>query len=80
MSPVRAKKYKPGEYVLAPKEKQQQDKDLTAKGEKPSVYLDYPVDVRDYELLDLFNWQDQVKDMISSLEWKGNHLIKVTSL
>lgn len=45
------------------------DRDLLAKGEKPSVYFDFPVDVSDYELIDLFNWQDEVKDMISQLEF-----------
>jgi len=29
--------------------------------------LDFPVDVADYELIDLFNWQEEVKDMISQL-------------
>jgi len=42
---------------------------LLARGEKPEVYLDFPVDVADYELIDLFNWQDEVKDMISQLEF-----------
>ena len=31
--------------------------------------LDFPVDVADYELIDLFNWQDEVKDMTSQLEF-----------
>lgn len=61
--------YRPGEYVVASQNKWQMDKDLYAKGEKPSVYLDFPVDVTDFELIDLFNWQDEVKDMISQLEF-----------
>ena len=63
------KDYRPGQFVLAPQGKFELDRDLLAKGEKPSVYLDFPVDVSDYELIDLFNWQDQVKDMISQLEF-----------
>lgn len=61
--------YVPGQYVLASDNKKQLDKDLLAKGEKPSVYLDFPVDIRDYEIIDLFNWQEEVKDMISQIEF-----------
>ena len=63
------KEYKAGEYVVASQKQFQLDWDLIAKGEKPSVFLDFPVDVADYELIDLFNWQDEVKDMISQLEF-----------
>ncbi|MDI6880971.1 MAG: hypothetical protein QMD16_16700, partial [Desulfitobacteriaceae bacterium] len=63
------KEYKAGKYVVASQKQFQLDRDLLAKGEKPSVYLDFPVDVADYELIDLFNWQDEVKDMISQLEF-----------
>ena len=58
-----------GEYVVASQKQFQLDWDLIARGEKPSVFLDFPVDVADYELIDLFNWQDEVKDMISQLEF-----------
>ncbi len=61
-------KYVPGEYILASDKDRQLDKDLFAKGEKPSVYLDFPVDIKDYEIIDLFNWQEEVKDMISQIE------------
>jgi len=62
-------KYIPGEYVIASDKKRILDKDLIAKGEKPSVYLDFPIDVKDYELVDLFNWQEEVKDMVSQMEF-----------
>lgn len=61
--------YRPGEYVLALDIKRKLDKDLLAKGEKPSVYLDFPIDIKDYEIIDLFNWQEEVKDMISQMEF-----------
>lgn len=61
--------YTPGGYVVAPKNKWQMDKDLYAKGEKPQVYLDFPIEAADFELIDLFNWQDEVKEMISQLEF-----------
>ncbi|QNO14097.1 DEAD/DEAH box helicase [Alkalicella caledoniensis] len=63
------KDYKPGQMVLGPKGQMQLDFDLLAKGEKPQIYLDFPISVTDYELIDLFNWQDEVKDMISQMEF-----------
>jgi superfamily II DNA or RNA helicase len=63
------KDYRSGQMVLAPGKQMELDRDLLARGEKPEVYLDLPVDVTDDELIDLFNWQDEVKDMISQLEF-----------
>ncbi|TDT46068.1 DEAD/DEAH box helicase [Fonticella tunisiensis] len=62
-------KYRPGEYVLAPENLRKLEKDLLFKGEKPEVYLDFPVYAADYEPIDLFNWQDEVKDLISQIEF-----------
>ena len=39
------------------------------QGEKPEAWLDVPIDVSDYEIIDLFNWQNSVKDMISQIEF-----------
>jgi len=63
------KEYRPGEWVLAPHQQMELDRNLLVKGEKPAVYLDFPIGITDYELIDLFNWQDEVKDMISQLEF-----------
>ena len=63
------KEYRAGEYVVASQQQFELDRDLIAKGEKPSVFLDFPLDVTDYQLIDLFNWQDEVKGMISQLEF-----------
>lgn len=63
------KDYRPGQLVLAPHKQMELDWDLLAKGEKPEVYLDFPVDVADYELIDLFNWHEEVANMISQLEF-----------
>ena len=63
------KEYRPGQMVLAPKKQMELDADLLARGEKPEIWLDFPINVADYELIDLFNWQDEVKDMISQLEF-----------
>lgn len=61
--------YHPGGLVLAPHKQLEFDRDLLARGEKPAVYLDFPVDVTDYELIDLFNWQEEAANMISQLEF-----------
>lgn len=62
-------KYLPGEYIAAPGHLKKLDADLLAKGEKPEVYLDFPVYAADYEPVELFNWQEKVKDYISQLEF-----------
>ena len=62
-------KYQPMAYVLAPENKRQLDQDMLFQGEKPEAWLDVPIDVSDYEIIDLFNWQNSVKDMISQIEF-----------
>lgn len=62
-------KYQPMAYVLAPENKRKLDQDMLFKGEKPEAWLDVPIDVSDYEIIDLFNWQNSVKDMISQIEF-----------
>lgn len=61
-------KYQPMAYVLAPENKRKLDQDMLFHGEKPEAWLDVPIDVSDYEIIDLFNWQNSVKDMISQIE------------
>lgn len=65
----RLKDYRPGEYVVAPKRIREQENDLYAKGEKPEALLDWPVDATDYELVDIFNWQEEAAGMISQMEF-----------
>jgi len=62
-------KYRPFEYVLAPEDLRRQEDKMLMVGEKPAVYLDLPVDVTDYEYVELFNWQDKVSNMVSQLEF-----------
>ena len=62
-------KYQPMAYVLAPENKRKLDQDMLFQGEKPEAWLDVPIDVSDYEIIDLFNWQSSVKDMISQIEF-----------
>ena len=60
--------YRPGELVLAPKGLRGADQALFARGDRPTALIDFPVSVMDYETVDLFNWQDEAKDMISQIE------------
>ena len=62
-------KYQPMAYVLAPENKRKLDQDMLFQGEKPEAWLDVPIGVSDYEIIDLFNWQNSVKDMISQIEF-----------
>lgn len=62
-------KYVPGAYVVASDKQRKLDEDLFRKGDKPVAYLDFPVNPEDYELIELFDWQNEVKDLISELEF-----------
>jgi len=60
--------YHPGGTVLGPKGSIHWENEMFAKGEKPDALIDYPVHALDFETVDLFNWQDQAKDMVSQME------------
>ena len=63
------KEYQPGRLAVAPGAKKTAEADLYAKGEKPEALIDWPVDALDYELVDIFNWQEEAQGMISQLEF-----------
>ena len=63
------KEYKPGALVLGKKEQRAAEATLYAKGEKPIALIDYPVDAKDYELVDIFNWQEEAAGMVSQMEF-----------
>lgn len=60
--------YVPGGLVLGTKHGIKWDKDMFKKGEKPQALIDFPVHATDYELIELFNWQETAKNMVSQLE------------
>ena len=60
--------YRPGGLVLGTKHGIAWDEMMFAKGEKPEAIIDYPVHVADIEPIDLFNWQEQAKGMLSFME------------
>lgn len=63
------KDYRPGKLVLAPKSQRAAEDGLYAQGEKPEALIDWPVDATDYELVDIFNWQEDASGMISQMEF-----------
>ena len=60
--------YVPGGLVLGTKHGIKWDKEMFRKGEKPEVLVDYPVHTMDYEVIDIFNWQDKANEMYSEME------------
>lgn len=63
------KEYKQGGLVLAPTDMKMADAELYRQGEKPDIIIDYPVNAVDYELINIFNWQDEVVGMLSQQEF-----------
>lgn len=63
------KDYHAGATVLGKKGQREAEAALYEKGEKPEVIIDYPVDATDYEVVDIFNWQEEAAGMISQMEF-----------
>ena len=63
------RKYRAGELVLSPWDKRMAEGALYDRREKPAALLDWPIDAMDYELVDVFNWQDEAEGMISQMEF-----------
>ena len=59
--------YIAGGLVLGTKHGIKFDHDMFRQGKKPEVLVDYPVHMTGFETIDLFNWQDKAKDMISQI-------------
>ena len=63
------KDYHVGGTVLGRKGDREAEAELYAKGERPEAVIDYPVDATDYEIVDIFNWQEEAAGMISQMEF-----------
>ena len=61
------RKYRAGELVLSPRDKRAAEAELYDRREKPAALLDWPVDATDYELVDVFNWQEEAEGMVSQM-------------
>lgn len=63
------KEYRPGQSAVAPSAQKAAEAELYARGEKPEALIDWPVDATDYELVDIFNWQEEAEGMVSQMEF-----------
>ena len=59
--------YVPGGLVLGTKHGVKMDMDMFRQGQKPEVLVDYQIHMAGYETIDLFNWQEQAKGMLSQI-------------
>lgn len=63
------KEYRAAQLAVAPSVQKAAEAELYARGEKPEALIDWPVDATDYELVDIFNWQEEAEGMISQMEF-----------
>ncbi len=62
------KDYRPGQYAAAPAALAAAEARLYEQGIKPEALQDWPLQVTDYELVDLFSWQREAEGMLSQKE------------
>jgi len=62
---LKQKNYIPGGFVLALPSQIAEEKERFLLGEKPDVMLPHNIYATDYEIVDLFDWQEEIKDMVS---------------
>jgi hypothetical protein len=62
---VGASKYRPGGLVLAPDDMKRREDDALARGERPTAVINIGLWAKDYQEVDVFNWQDAVAGMIT---------------
>ena len=65
----RLKDYQPGALVLGKKGQKMAEQGRYDRGERPDALIDWPVDALDYELVDIFNWQEEAAGLLSQLEF-----------
>src|SRR5262249_10017737 len=57
--------YRPGGLLLAPEHLKKAEDEAIERGERPTAVIDIGVWAKDYQEIDIFNWQDAVSNMIS---------------
>lgn len=60
-----ANAYRPGGLLLAPPDLLAAEEQALARGERPTTVLEIGLWVKDYEPIDVFNWQQEIANMIS---------------
>jgi superfamily II DNA or RNA helicase len=61
-------KYRPGGLVLAPESLKNAEDEALKRGERPTAVIDIGLWVKDYQEIDVFNWQDAVVNMMTTAE------------
>jgi hypothetical protein len=57
--------YRPGGLLLAPDHLRKTEEEAIGRGERPTAVIDIGIWARDYQEVDVFNWQEAVANMIS---------------
>ncbi len=65
---VRMSQYRPGGLVLAPDDLKKADEEAIGRGERPTAVIEIGLWARDYQEIDIFNWQEAVAGMITASE------------
>lgn len=73
--------YRPGGLVAAPSDLLAEEESTYARGEKPTAVLGLHLWVDKYEAIDIFRWQDEVKEMYQTRELEselgvGDNVVK----
>jgi len=63
---LKIKEYRPGALVLAPEQQMAEEQAGYLLGEKPELCLPHNVYAVDHELVDLFDWQEEIQYMVSA--------------
>src|SRR5262249_5562307 len=59
------KRYRQGGLVLAPRDLLDAEEQVLARGERPTTVLEIGLWAKEYQQIDVFNWQQELADMIS---------------
>jgi superfamily II DNA or RNA helicase len=62
---LKNKEYRSGALVLAPSEQMEEERRRLLVGEKVDTVLPINIFARDYEVVDLFDWQQEIENMMS---------------
>lgn len=57
--------YRPGGLLLAPADLVAAEEEALAQGKRPTTVLEIGLWVKEYEPVDVFNWQEEIVDMVS---------------
>jgi superfamily II DNA or RNA helicase len=65
---LKQKEYVAGAFVLAPTDRINEERQRIINGERPEIVLPHHIYAVDHEIVDIFDWQEEIKEMISMQE------------